>query len=118
MQLNHLHLMVSDTKASADFLGSYFGMRTLPGARDRLAVLSDDRGMILTLMQSRNHLYPKHFHIGFSQPSRAAVDALWQRLNEDGHAPSTPERAHAWSFYVMAPGGFLIEVLSAAESED
>ena len=112
MKLNHLHLMVSDVQGTANFLETYFGLRRNPGGRDKFLVMTDEGGMTLALMQGRDHVYPKNFHIGFDRPNEAEVNALWQRLVDDGHAPSTPERAHAWSFYVKAPGGFLVEVLA------
>ena len=111
--LNHLHLMVSDASGAATFLETYFGMTRFPGARDKFVVLGDGAGMVLTLMQGRDCTYPKNFHIGFPLGSEADVNALWEQLKEAGHSPSTPERAHAWSFYIMAPGGFMVEVLAA-----
>ena len=116
MRLNHLHLMVDDVQQSATFLATYFGMTTFPGTRERLAVLTDDGGMILTLMQGRDHAYPRNFHIGFAQASRTAVNRLRARMVEGGHSPSEPALAHAWSFYVTAPGGVMIEVLAPADS--
>jgi lactoylglutathione lyase len=116
MRLNHLHLMVEDVQASAAFLATYFGMTALPGGRERLAVMTDGGGMILTLMQGRDHSYPRNFHIGFAQPSHAAVNQLRERMLEDGHSPSAPALAHAWSFYVTAPGGIMIEVLAPADA--
>lgn len=110
--LNHLHLMVSDASGAATFLETYFGMTRYPGARDKFVVLGDGAGMVLTLMQGRDCKYPKNFHIGFHLGSEAEVNGLWAQLKEAGHSPSTPERAHAWSFYTMAPGGFLVEVLA------
>jgi catechol-2,3-dioxygenase len=118
MQLNHLHLMVSDATGAAEFLSTYFGMSPLPGARDKFVVMADGAGMVLTLMQGRDHAYPKNFHVGFAQAKRSVVDALWQRLIDDGHHPSTPALAHAWSFYVTAPGGFMVEVLAPADATD
>jgi catechol 2,3-dioxygenase-like lactoylglutathione lyase family enzyme len=113
MQLNHLHLMVSDAQGSAAFLARYFSLRQLPGGKDKLLVMTDDAGMILTLMQGRDCAYPKNFHIGFGQASEAGVDRIWRQMQEDGIDCAKPERAHAYSFYARAPGGFLVEVLAA-----
>jgi hypothetical protein len=41
----------------------------------------------------------------------AAVDALHARLTAEGFAPDAPARSHAYTFYVKAPGGFVVEVL-------
>jgi catechol-2,3-dioxygenase len=112
MQLNHLHLMVSDATGAASFLQTYFQMKPHPGARDKFVVMRDEAGMVLTLMQGRDCAYPKNFHVGFAMSNEADVNAIWERMTEDGLQPSTPTRSHAWSFYVMAPGGFMVEVLA------
>lgn len=118
MRLNHLHLMVSDARGSAEFLETWFGMKPLPGGRDKFVVMHDESWLILTLMQGKGCAYPKHFHIGFTQATRAEVDGIWERMKAAGISPSTPEAAHAWFFYVRAPGGFLIEVLGPLTDED
>jgi len=40
------------------------------------------------------------------------VNEINQRLRDDGYAVDPPERHHAWTFYVQAPGGFTVEVMS------
>ena len=56
--------------------------------------------------------YPATFHIGFIQPTEQHVDAINQRLRNDGFDVSLPSRQHgAWTFYFLAPGGFTIEVM-------
>jgi catechol-2,3-dioxygenase len=112
MKLNHLHLMVSDVQGTAAFLETYFGMTAYPGGRDKFVVMSDGHDMVLTLMQGRDCAYPKNFHIGFAQSDEEVVNRLWKRMVEDGIEASKPKRAHAWSFYAKAPGGFLVEVLA------
>jgi lactoylglutathione lyase len=42
--------------------------------------------------------------------SEAKVDSINRRLKKDGYDASSPERHHAYSFYVSAPGGFTVEV--------
>jgi catechol 2,3-dioxygenase-like lactoylglutathione lyase family enzyme len=54
--------------------------------------------------------YPGYFHIGFIQESEVQVNELYRRLKDDGFAVDPPKRLHAWTFYVVAPGGFTIEV--------
>ena len=34
------------------------------------------------------------------------------RVKADGYDVLPPERHHAWTFYVQAPGGFTVEVLA------
>jgi len=38
------------------------------------------------------------------------VDAIHARMIADGMDVAAPQRAHSYSFYVRAPGGFLVEV--------
>ena len=69
--------------------------------------------IVLTLMKRGSHgthPYPDHFHVGFFVADEARVDALHARMRGDGLDVAAPERSHAYSFYVKAPGGFLVEV--------
>lgn len=111
MKLNHLNLTVTDVPAAAKFLETYFGLRS-QGGDDKFAALFDDDGLVLTLMKSRQVKYPRTFHIGFGQESEARVNEIYRRLKDDGFEVEPPQRSHAWTFYVQAPGGFTVEVLS------
>ncbi|MBC8171099.1 MAG: VOC family protein, partial [Anaerolineae bacterium] len=46
------------------------------------------------------------------QESEEQVNAINQRLRDDGFQVAMPQRHHAWTFYFEAPGGFTIEVLT------
>ena len=48
----------------------------------------------------------------FTYGSSHKVDEVNRRLKEDGFDVAPPQRLHAWTFYVKAPGGFTVEVLS------
>jgi len=112
MKLNHIHLMVTDVRAASTFLEKYFGLRNTWG-NDGLTVLMDDDGMVLTLMKigrTGSHAYPDNFHVGFFVESETKVNSINHRLKEDGYEVLSPERHHAYSFYIGAPGGFTIEV--------
>lgn len=113
MKLNHLHLMVTDVPATSAFLETYFGLKSL-GGNAGLVVLSDEDGFVLTLMKvgkEGSAGYPANFHVGFFVESGAKVDALYNRLKEDGYAVGPPEQfQHSYSFYIEAPGGFTVEV--------
>ena len=111
MKLNHINLTVTDVTAAANFLEKYFGMQ-YQGGNKGMAFLFDDDGLILSLMKAKEVNYPGTFHIGFGQPTEEKVNEINQRLREDGYDVPLPERHHAWTFYVEAPGGFTIEVLS------
>jgi lactoylglutathione lyase len=112
MKLNHINLSVTDVPAATSFLEKYFGLRNPGGGKSSFTVLFDDNGLVLTLMKSSQVAYPKTFHIGFGQESDERVNEIYQRLKDDGFDVNPPERSHAWTFYVQAPGGFLVEVMS------
>lgn len=117
MQLNHLSLIVTDPTAAHDFLEKYFGLRSLQKNKN-MAFLSDDTGAVIVLtsvkvVRESEVRYPTGFHIGFIQPSEEAVNAINRRLREDGFDVPAPSHQHgSWTFYLQAPGGFTIEVLS------
>ena len=115
MKLNHVNLTVDDVPETRALLEKHFGMRPYGEGQKNFDVLFDDDDLVLTLIGvgRRNEVsYPKTFHIGFIQPSEAAVDEVNQRLREDGFDIEPPSRQHgAWTFYFEAPGGFTIEVL-------
>ena len=117
MILNHLNLAVSDVQGARAFLMKYFGLD--PGGKpgnDTIAFLRDDSGMVLTLTnidRAAEVTYPGAFHIGFIQESPGRVDEINRRLQEDGFEVEPPRRLHgSWTFYFLAPGGFVIEVLA------
>lgn len=113
MRVNHLHLMVPDVPATSGFFEKYFALRKT-GGNAGLTVLMDDAGFVLTLMKiaarSATRDYPDNFHVGFFVESEARVDAIHQRMNEDGLDVPAPRREHSYSFYVSAPGGVTVEV--------
>ncbi|UHA73508.1 VOC family protein [Paenibacillus sp. 481] len=110
MKLNHVNLTVNDVGAAQAFLEKYFGLQTGGTRGNSFAALLDDNGLVLTLMKGAKVSYPKTFHIGFGQENEEQVNELNQRLKEDGYDVEPPQRAHAWTFYVEAPGGFTVEV--------
>jgi catechol 2,3-dioxygenase-like lactoylglutathione lyase family enzyme len=115
MNLNHLNLSVTDVPATVAFLETYFGLRNLRGetVNPNFTVMLDDSGLALTLMKhSAEVRYPGQFHIGFVQASEEQVNDLYERFKADGFDVQPPQRAHAWTFYVQAPGGFTVEVLA------
>ena len=81
---------------------------------DCLAVLIDDTGFVLTLNNFDKEAkveYPGDFHIGFMQESREQVDEIYERMKVAGFDAAPPREFHgAWTFYLQAPGGFLVEV--------
>ena len=112
MKVNHLHLMVPDVPAASAFFEKYFELRKASGNAG-LTVLLDETGFVLTLMKAgskTSKTYPENFHVGFFLDNEARVDAIHARMTADGMDVAAPQRTHAYSFYVRAPGGFLVEV--------
>ena len=117
MKLNHLNLTVSDVSRAREFLEKYFGLTTLAErdyAGDAFAMMTDDNGSALSLMEKKEVSYPGTFHVGFVQESEERVEEINQRLKDDGFEVKSPARLHGtWSFYLNAPGGFTVEVLGS-----
>ena len=121
MRLNHLNLAVDDVPAARDFFETYFRLTPLPVPPDaRMAFLQDDDGLFLSLMNlnpARPISYPGTFHVGFILDTRAEVDALNERLRHDGFALRPAAEFHgSYTFYLNAPGGFQVEVLTNADA--
>lgn len=113
MRLNHINLSVTDVGAAKAFLERYFEMKDVGDSSRGLAFLMDDGGMLLSMFKSKDVQYPGNFHIGFMQPDEAVVNAIHVRMTEDGIVADPPARLHgSWTFYVNAPGGFVVEVLA------
>ena len=114
MKLNHINLTVTDVSETVKFLEKYFGLQS-QGGNKGMAFLYDDDGLVLSLMKASRDTevkYPDTFHIGFGQESEKQVNEINQRLRDDGFNVEPPQRHHAWTFYVQAPGGFTVEVLA------
>lgn len=112
MTLNHLNLTVTDVRAASDFLEKYFGLHNI-GGNAGTAFLTDNDGFVLSLMKAGKTTevkYPGNFHIGFFVESEDKVNEINRRLQEDGYKVALPERQHAYTFYVEAPGGFTVEL--------
>ena len=124
MKLNHLHLTVTDVPGARKFLETYFGLQgkvnpytgeSMEGGKENrnFTLLFDDDGLALTLMgagKATTVEYPGYFHIGFIQENEERVNEIYRRLKDDGFDVEPPQRRHAWTFYVRAPGGFTVEV--------
>ncbi len=112
MKLNHLGITVTDVQESRAFLEKYFGMKGIGKTNPKLTHLQDDNGLILSLFQGTSSITePETTHIGFVQETEEQVNAIYQRLKDDGFDVRPPERSHGWTFWFVAPGGFAIEVV-------
>ena len=121
MALNHLNLTVPNVPQTRAFFEKYFGFRCVAEPESGLIVLVDESGFILTLNnfdKAGEVVYPGAFHVGFRRDSREQVDTIHQRLKADGFDIKAPHQFHgAWTFYLRAPGGFLVEVFHQPGAE-
>lgn len=111
LKINHLNLTVTDVTVAREFLEKYFGLTCGGTTGNGFAVMRDNDGFILTLMKGKEVHYPKTFHVGFPQKNEEQVNKINQRLKKDGFSVEPPKHAHAYTFYVEAPGGYTIEVM-------
>lgn len=117
MQLNHLHLSVTDVAAAAAFFVKHFDF-TLVDTRGNngLAVLEGENSAVLVLMRLASGIdpdkaYPPLFHIGFLTPDEERVDSIHAAMKADALDVSDVELTRgARRFYCKAPGGILVEV--------
>ncbi len=119
MRLNHLDLPVTDVAEARRFFEGWFNFtheRTL--GQDGLSVLRDEGGLLLVLSRRSRRgpqSFPDTFHLGFHLESVSAVSALHRRMRDAGITCEPPkERRGAFSFYVVAPGGLLVEIAHRA----
>ena len=118
MKVNHLNLTVTDPVETQQFLVKHFGLKQRGKGNQNMALLSDDNGMVLSLMNMKmgresEVKYPATFHIGFIQDSEEQVNEINRLLKAGGFDVPAPSRQHgSWTFYFDAPGGFTIEVMA------
>ena len=118
MQINHLHLSVTDVVACADFLVEHFDFHLVDvKGNNALAVLRGRHDTVLVLMRlpagvDAETAYPKMFHIGFLVPDPMAVGGKHARLVQHGVRDLSDVQLErgALRFYVRIPGGLLVEV--------
>lgn len=119
MTLKHLNLSVPDVAETKVFFETYFGFHCLDVKGDNIiAILKDEDDFILTISnfhKDQTAHYPADFHIGFVQETPEKVMAVYEQLKADGinvgKEPHNYGGRGTMSFYVTAPGNFLIEVL-------
>jgi catechol-2,3-dioxygenase len=117
--LNHTNLTTYNVPALKEFFSSVFGFQILNERGDKLAVLRNSEGFLLTLMFDKRMTpeqgYPGLFHVGFLQPTQDAVDLMHEALMARKYAAPKPAKLQrggppTYGFYYEAPGGVLVEV--------
>jgi catechol-2,3-dioxygenase len=124
--LNHTNLTTYNVPALTEFFCSVFGFQVLDKRGDKLAVLRNSDGFLLTLMYDKRMTpeqgYPGLFHVGFLQPTRNAVDLMHEGLSARNYMAPKPAKLRrggpeAYGFYYKAPGGVLVEVSTMNTAE-
>lgn len=117
--LNHTNLSTSNVPELTEFFCSVFDFRLLERRGDKMSVLRNPDGFILTLTYDKGMVegqrYPGIFHVGFLQPTAGAVDRVHRELGVRSYtapAPATLPRGGppTYGFYCNAPGGVVVEV--------
>jgi catechol-2,3-dioxygenase len=117
--LNHTNLTTYDVPALEEFFCSAFDFQVVDERADKLAVLRNAEGFLLTLTYDKRMTpeqgYPGLFHVGFLQPTQHDVDVMHEALRALHHIAPNPAKLQrggppAYGFYYNAPGGVLVEV--------
>jgi len=119
MALKHLNLAVPDVAQTKAFFETYFGFTCHEVKGDNIiAILEDKDGFILSISnfnKQETPTYPADFHVGFVLETPEKVMEIYQTLKADGIDVGPEPRRYSgrgtMSFYVTAPGNFLVEVL-------
>ena len=125
MRIEHIAMYVNDLEAARDFFVRYLGGRSNDGYHNprtdfRSYFVSFEDGARLELMHKPGLVDSEkelnrtgYIHIAFSVGSAAAVDALTERLRQDGYAVVSGPRTTGDGYYescVVAIEGNQIEI--------
>ena len=117
--MNHTNLTTYNVPALTEFFCSMFGFQLIEQRADRLSVLRNADGFLLTLMYDKRMTpeqgYPGMFHVGFLQPTQHAVDLMHDDLSARNYMAPKPAKLQrgeppTYGFYYDAPGGVMVEV--------
>ena len=117
--LNHTNLTTYNVPALKEFFSSVFDFQILTERGDKLVVMRNSDGFLLTLMYDKRMTpeqgYPGLFHVGFLQPTQGAVDVMYGVLRARKYTAPKPGKLQrggppTYGFYCDAPGGVLVEV--------
>ncbi|MES2127463.1 MAG: VOC family protein [Pseudomonadota bacterium] len=117
MQLNHLHLCVTDVAAASAFFTAHFDfIQSEARGNNGMAILKGEAGVLLVLMRHASsadpaNAYPPMFHVGFLVADESSIDSKHAELRAGGHDVGDIEMTRgARRFYCRAPGGLTVEV--------
>ncbi|PQA54979.1 VOC family protein [Siphonobacter curvatus] len=85
MKLNHINIVVTDVPQAIHLFENQLGFKCIVNRKDRMAVLTNTDEFALVLWSAQLNKeqtvhYPENFHIGFYQPDREAVIAIYEKL--------------------------------------
>lgn len=88
MTLNHINIVVSDIPKAISLFENHLGFKCIDNRKDMIAVLTNTHEFALVLWCSKLNKtqtveYPENFHIGFYQPDREAVIAIYEKLQSE-----------------------------------
>jgi lactoylglutathione lyase len=119
MKLDHINLTVRNVVEASTFLKEHFNYKDVFEDNNAgMAALSDGSDVHILLMKGSRATYPKYFHIGFDMETEINVNAMYERLKDDGMEIEPPEHTAwgSWTFNFKCPGSdFTIEVACASE---
>ena len=117
--LNHTNLTTYNVPALTEFFRIIFDFQVLEKRADKMALLRNSDGFLLTLMYDKRMTpeqgYPGSFHIGFLQSSPEDVNQIHASLSSQNYPAPEPAKLRrggppAYGFYCDAPGGVVVEV--------
>lgn len=85
MKLNHINIVVTDIPKVISLFENHLGFKCIDNRKDMIAVLvnTDEFALVLwcsKLNKVQTLQYPENFHIGFYQPDRESVMAVYDKL--------------------------------------
>lgn len=112
MQINHLHLRVSNVARSAAFYKDFFGLSEHIRHGEVLFITDEQRFDLALAPSDDVEPMPLWFHFGFRLQSGEAVRRLYAKLEQSGVTILEPVEAHDdFVFFRCAdPDGYTIEV--------
>jgi catechol-2,3-dioxygenase len=97
--LNHTNLTTCNVPALKEFFCWIFDFQIVAERGDKLAVLRNSDGFVLTLMYDKRMTpqqgYPGLFHVGFLQPTRQCVDRMHEALSARHYMAPKPAKLSA-----------------------
>ncbi len=99
--MNHTNLTTYNVPALTEFFCSVFGFQLIEKRADKLSVLRDADGFLLSLMYDKRMTpeqgYPGVFHVGFLQPTQHAVDLMHDELSARNYVAPKPAKRNGGS---------------------